>query len=45
MVVGSAIRSLRDRKSALVISPTGTGKTVMGSIFLPQLGTDLRNIL
>jgi len=31
MIVGSIIRSLRDRNAALVISPTGSGKTVMGS--------------
>lgn len=37
MVVGSTIRSLKDRNAALVISPTGTGKTVMGSYILAAL--------
>jgi superfamily II DNA or RNA helicase len=31
MIVASIIRSLRDLRRALVISPTGSGKTVMGS--------------
>ena len=31
MIVSSAIHSLRNGDGALVISPTGTGKTVMGS--------------
>jgi len=34
MIVGSTIRSLTDRNAALMISPTGTGKTVMGSYIM-----------
>ena len=37
MVVGSTIRSLKDRNAALLISPTGTGKTVMGSYIMAAM--------
>ncbi len=37
MIVGSTIRSLTDRNAALMIAPTGTGKTVMGSYIMAAM--------
>ena len=37
LIVASTIRSLTDRSAALVISPTGTGKTVMGSYVMAAM--------
>ena len=37
MIVGSTIRSLMDRNAALLISPTGTGKTVMGCYIMAAM--------
>ena len=40
MIVASAINSLNEFRRAMVISPTGTGKTVMGSYIIASECTD-----
>jgi len=45
MVAGSTIRSLKDRKAALMISPTGTGKTVMGSYIMAAMKNEFEKVV
>ena len=45
MIVGSTMRSLADRNAALMISPTGTGKTVMGSYIMAAMKEKFEKIV